>query len=78
MKRLLLKTLIPEKDVDFLNSTSIYFYFPNDSKNDSGWCDASTGARILSPIDSVMFVVGNSEEELTLRLRYGNRINDAN
>ena len=75
--KLYLKYLEPETDADFLNETSIEFYFPKDKENDSGWCCAATGYRILDRNDSVVFNVRTQEDESFLKFRYGERICEA-
>lgn len=75
MKQFLLVELIPDDDVDFLNETSIVFDFLG-SKNDSGWCDGSTGARIVSKNDKILFSQVTTDSELLLKLKFGDRITE--
>lgn len=75
MKHILLLRVNPELDVDFLNETDIEFSFKNKSNPyDSGWCDFETGSRILTSHDSIIFVAKTTEDELALRIRFGDRI----
>lgn len=73
MKLLLLKHCIPTDDVDFLNITPIQFEFYG-NKNDSGWCDMTTGYRILNASDKIIFFVENNEEEVVLKYKFGDRL----
>lgn len=65
-------------DIDFLNVTSIEFeiFNPNDDYrgNDSGWCDAATGARIISGAERVAFLNVGDEDLLLLTLKYHDRL----
>jgi hypothetical protein len=72
---------ITEEDIDFLNITSIKFKIFNThglkcetDLNDSGWCDAATGARIIGVDDRVAFLDVSPEELTYLTLRYYNRL----
>ena len=72
---------ITEEDIDFLNKTSIEFkiFDPNGLKseadyNDSGWCDAATGARLISSTDRVAFLNPSPEDLTFLTLKYYNRL----
>ncbi len=60
--------------VDFLNTTDIPFSIYNAVLNDSGWRDYSTGARILSENDIIVFYNITEEQKLFLTLRFGGRI----
>jgi hypothetical protein len=65
-------------DIDFLNATSIKYevFDPSGAydENDSGWCDAATGARIISGTERVAFLDVSPEELTYLTLRYYNRL----
>lgn len=68
-----LKTTSPQEDVEFLNNTTIEFSFIG-SENDSGWCDAATGARIVSADDAVVFYNVSDQDALALIMRFNRRI----
>ena len=72
MKKFTLKYIEPYKDVDFLNTTSIHFSFV-DEEFDSGWCDAFTGARIISSSDKIVFE-SDEQDEAVLRFKFGDRL----
>ena len=69
---------ITADDVDFLNSTSIDFevFNPNVDlhKQDSGWCDIETGARIITDSDRVAFKNVTAEELTLLTLKFQERL----
>ena len=78
----ILKQSLSAEDIDFLNETTIEFEIfdthglkPETQIGfDSGWCDMSTGARIINKNDRAMFK-NVSESELTLlTLKFGNRL----
>ena len=73
MKNFTLKYIEPYNDVDFLNTTSIQFDFI-DSDKDSGWCDAFTGAGILSSSDKIVFSAEDDQDESVLRFKFGDRL----
>ena len=81
-----LRRSLTEADIDFLNETTVEFEIFNshglapETKvgYDSGWCDASTGARIINNNDRVLFK-NVSEQELTLLLlKFGSRLLEMN
>lgn len=76
MKHILLTNVEPENDVDFLNQTNIQFSFRNMTplSTDSGWCDYTTGSRLLSTNDAIIFVAETSEDEVVLKLKFGDRL----
>lgn len=77
MKQFLLKQLLVKEDVDFLNQCKIPFDFTDKwDNNDTGWCDASTGARILTERDCILFSPETKEDEITLLLKFGERIKE--
>lgn len=69
---------ITPEDVDFLNITSIEFEVFNPhvdlNKQDSGWCDMETGARIITDSDRVAFLNVTPEQLTFLTLKYYNRL----
>ena len=72
---------ITEEDIDFLNNTSMQFEIFNThglkcetDLNDSGWCDMTTGARIIGPDDRVAFLNPSPEDLTFLALKYYNRL----
>ncbi len=71
MNSYLLNRKILSDDIDFLNSTDIDYDIRTDlGPNDSGWCDAATGARIVTASDRVVFYPATAEEEVFLKLKY--------
>lgn len=72
MNSYLLNRSLTADDADFLNETDIEFVFKADllSPNDSGWCDATTGARIIQSSDRIIFYPATKEEEIFLKLKY--------
>jgi hypothetical protein len=77
IKRFRLLSLIPEIDVEFLNTTHLYYEFDGDlDPYDSGWCDASTGARIVTRNDRITFSIDDvthSEDLLHFKLKFEGR-----
>ena len=65
-------------DVAFLNETTLAFeiFSPHDieHKNDSGWCDMASGARIIDRDDRVAFLNVSKEDLLLLTLKYHDRL----
>lgn len=80
----ILKRSLSETDIDFLNETTISFEIINshglapETKlgYDSGWCDASTGARIINKNDRAMFKNVSASELTLLTLKFGDRLID--
>lgn len=73
---------LSEDDIDFINvfdcGTRIVHYSKKQwhlstglNAQDSGWCDASTGAYIIKGGDRVIFVRPKAEQETFLKLKYG-------
>ena len=75
----LLDRSLTSADADFLNETDIKFVFKTDmlAPYDSGWCDATTGARLIGPSDRVIFNPATKEEELFLKLKYLTELTEA-
>jgi hypothetical protein len=75
---------LTESDIDFLNITTIEFELfdshglkPETQLGfDSGWCDMTTGARIISERDRVRFNNVSPEELTLLILKFGHRLKD--
>jgi hypothetical protein len=69
---------ISSDDIDFLNVTSIEFeiFDPTGKygENDSGWCDGTTGARLIMSTDRVAFKNVTPEDLLLLELKFHRRI----
>lgn len=65
-------------DIEFINNSSmdIFIYDPRVADNDSGWCDASTGHRIITGADRVIFRNVSEPDLLMLKLKYGDRIKE--
>ena len=78
----ILKRSLSESDIDFLNETTIKFEIfdthglkPETQIGfDSGWCDASTGARIINKNDRAMFKSVSDSELTLLTLKFGDRL----
>ncbi len=76
MKQFLLY-IIPSTDSSFLNECKIPFVFLDRlSPSDTGWCDYATGKVILKENELILFSVDNLEEELFLKLTFGDRIRE--
>ena len=80
----ILRHPLSENDIDFVNNTTIDFKvisisrLDNNYDNyDSGWCDASTGARIINSQDRVMFKNVNESQLTFLTLKYQDRLIEA-
>jgi hypothetical protein len=79
-----LRRSLTESDVNFLNITTIEFELfdshglkPETQLGfDSGWCDATTGARIISERDRVRFNNVSPEELTLLVLKFGERLKE--
>jgi hypothetical protein len=75
---------LTEDDIEFLNVTSIEFEIFNpaatllDQGYDSGWCDMSTGARIIGSTDRVAFLNVDDEDLLLLTLKFQDRLKKLN
>jgi hypothetical protein len=52
----------------------IELYNPEVVGNDSGWCDATTGYRIITGTDRAIFHNVNEPNLLMLKLKYGDRL----
>jgi hypothetical protein len=77
----LLRYKLSADDIDFLNVTSIAFEIidthglrPETDITDSGWCDASTGARIIGENDRAVFKDVQDEDLPFLTLKFGDRL----
>ena len=76
-KRFLLQLSNPEDDCNFLNATPIHFEFVlKFGFDDSGWCDGSTGSRIISKHDKIILFIEDDEEEAVIRFTFGNRLRE--
>lgn len=79
-----LRRSLTEDDIDFLNETTIKFVIFNSHGlapetqigYDSGWCDASTGARIINSNDRVLFKSVSASELTLLTLKFGDRLKE--
>ncbi len=76
MTNFLLTHCILEYDVTFLNETPIEWEFIQETPNDSGWCDATTGLRVLSSSDRIIFTTQTAEDEALLKWRYDDRLHE--
>jgi hypothetical protein len=63
-------------DVDFINRSSmdIEIYNPEIVGNDSGWCDAATGQRLVTHGDRAVFRNVSEPDLLMLKLKYDDRL----
>jgi hypothetical protein len=65
----------PEEDCDFLNECKIAFTIT--PKSEFGhWYDAPTGDIIVARGDLVAFTVDKTEDELLLKLKFGERLSE--
>jgi hypothetical protein len=79
-----LRRSLTESDIDFLNFTTIKFeLFDSHGLKpetqigfDDGWCDMTTGARIISERDRVRFNNVSPEELTLLVLKFGERLKE--
>lgn len=75
----ILRYQLTESDINFLNETTIEFEVHNthglkpETQFDSGWCDITTGARIIGTYDRVVFRNVTEQEYTLLLLKFGNR-----
>lgn len=73
---------LSNEDINFLNETTIEFEIfdthglkPETKIGfDSGWCDMTTGSRIISERDRVRFDNVSPEELTLLMLKFGTRL----
>ena len=65
----------PEEDCDFLNECKIDFAITPSSEF-GHWRDYATDAIILNKGDIVTFKIEKSEDELALKLKFGDRISE--
>jgi hypothetical protein len=72
----ILRYEITSEDMDFLNITTIEFELHNPfvDKNDSGWCDYSTGYRIVTKEDRVIFKEPSEQQVTFLQMKFGDRL----
>lgn len=72
----LLKNPLTYDDVEFFYNSSFdwYLHNPDVTENDSGWCDATTGARMLMFNDRAVFKDVSKEELSILTLKYEDRL----
>jgi hypothetical protein len=79
----LLRNPLTDDDIDFLNVTDMEFDIvdthglkPETNVFDSGWCDGSTGQRVISPRDRAVFKNVTAAQYTYLQLRYRDRLNE--
>ena len=74
----ILRYSITYGDIEFINNSSIdiEIYNPEVTGNDSGWCDASTGHRIVTGADRVIFRNVSDPDLTMLTLKFGDRIKE--
>lgn len=72
----ILRHRLSSEDVDFLNETSYEYdlFNPTVDGNDSGWCDMSTHARIITASDRVIFKNVSPQQFTLLKLKYSDRL----
>ena len=72
----LLRYPINFDDVKFLTATSYDYelFNPTVTDNDSGWCDAGTGGRIVTGADRVIFRNVSPQQFTLLKLKYQDRL----
>ena len=74
----ILRYPLTSDDVDFINNSSmdIEIHNPTITGNDSGWCDAATGQRLVTHGDRAIFHNVSEPDLLMLKLKYGDRIKE--
>jgi len=74
----ILRYPLTEGDVDFINNSSmeIELHNPYVVGNDSGWCDAATGCRLITHGDRAIFRNVGEHDLLMLKLKYDNRLKE--
>ena len=74
----ILRYPLTSDDVDFINNSSIdiEIYNPTITENDSGWCDAATGQRLVTDGDRAIFRNVSDPDLLMLKLKYADRIRE--
>ena len=80
----ILRYPLTENDVDFLNITSIECELINSHglkpttqvSFDSGWCDMTTGSRIINEYDRVIFKNVSDSDLTFLTLKFGSRLKE--
>ena len=75
----ILRYTLNAEDIEFLNMTTIPFELHNPfvkELNDSGWCDYSTGSRIVSDDDRVIFKEPSEQQVTFLQMKFGNRLKE--
>jgi len=67
--------LTPE-DIEFLNMTTIEYDLHNHTvgANDSGWCDMTTGGRIVDCKDRAIFKAPSAQQITFLQIKFGDRL----
>ena len=73
MKQFILEKRISFDELDFLYECGMPVGIIDRGlldKNDTGWCDGTTGDGIVSPSMRAIFYVETLEQELMLMLRY--------
>lgn len=72
----ILRYRLTSNDIDFINNSSmdIEIYNPDVTGNDSGWCDMTTGQRLVMHNDRAIFHNVREPDLLMLKLKFGNRI----
>ena len=66
-----------DDDVEWINNSNIQYYVENPDRwgeNDSGWCDYSTGAEILTNLHKIYIRTETEKEEMWLKLKYIDRV----
>jgi len=72
----ILRYPLTSNDIDFINNSSIdiEIYNPTVTGNDSGWCDAATGQRLVMHGDRAIFRDVSESDLLMLKLKFEDRI----
>lgn len=73
MKQFILEKCITTDELEFLYECGMTVGIIDRlllDENDTGWCDYTTGAPILTPSLRAIFYVENLEQELVLNMRY--------
>lgn len=72
----ILRHRLTAEDIEFLLTTTINYelFNPSVTGNDSGWCDYTTGSRIVTGGDRVIFFNVSAAETTLLTLKFQDRL----
>ena len=74
----ILRYQLTSDDIDFINNSSmdIELHNPDVTGNDSGWCDMTTGQRLVMMNDRAIFRNVSGSDLTMLTLKFGDRIRE--